>query len=212
PAGEEPVRVLEAVSLEVRAGDSISVAGPSGSGKSTLLNIMGALDRPSSGTVRVAGSELGGMSDEQLAALRSREIGFVFQMHHLLPQCTVVENVLVPTIPLGESAAEGAAGRAAELLERAGLAARAQHRPGQLSGGECQRVAVVRALINRPRLLLADEPTGSLDRTASESLVEMLTDLHGGGETALVVVTHSERVAEGMSRRFRLADGRLEER
>ncbi len=212
PAGGEAVKILEDVSLRLDVGEAVSVVGPSGSGKSTLLNIMGALDRPSSGSVRLGGDEIAGMNDARLALLRNREVGFVFQMHHLLPQCSVLENVLVPTLPRGKSAAGDSAERARELLERAGLAARADYRPGQLSGGECQRVAVVRALINRPRLLLADEPTGSLDRETSDRLVEMLMDLQGGGETAMVVVTHSEEIAGRMSRRFALADGCLEER
>lgn len=211
PSGPEILKVLDDISLEVRAGESIAVTGPSGSGKSTLLNLMGALDRPSSGTVRLSGSNLAGLSDDELAEVRNRRIGFIFQMHHLLPQCTVLENVLIPTVPFGTKESRGdAVERARALLGRVGLEERMSHRPGQLSGGECQRVAAVRALINRPRLLLADEPTGSLDRVSAGDLVGLLTDLHSESGTTLIMVTHSEDLARRMERSFCLVDGRLD--
>jgi lipoprotein-releasing system ATP-binding protein len=210
PSGPAPVRVLEDVSLTVAQGESIAITGPSGSGKSTLLNMMGALDSPSSGVVRLAGTELDGLSDEKLADLRNREIGFVFQMHHLLPQCTVMENVLVPTLPHSPWRGDReAVERAHTLLDRVGLAGRLSHRPGQLSGGECQRVAVVRALINRPKLILADEPTGALDRATAEVLVQLLEELHIEYETTLVMATHSEELARRVGRSMALVDGRL---
>ena len=209
PGGGE-IPVLREISLKVQAGESLVVTGPSGSGKSTLLNIIGALDRPASGTVRFDGQELSDLTERELARLRNRRIGFVFQLHHLLPQCTVLENVLLPTLPLqGESARAGFAERASILLEKVGLAERSHHRPGQLSGGECQRVAVARSLINAPALVLADEPTGSLDGENAEQLAELLVDLNKSEGTTLIVVTHSQELAGRMARRFALRDGRL---
>lgn len=209
PGGGE-IPVLREISLKVQAGESLVVTGPSGSGKSTLLNIIGALDRPASGTVRFDGQELSDLTERELARLRNRRIGFVFQLHHLLPQCTVLENVLLPTLPLqGESARAGFAERASMLLEKVGLAERSHHRPGQLSGGECQRVAVARSLINAPALVLADEPTGSLDGENAEQLAELLVDLNKSEGTTLIVVTHSQELAGRMARRFALRDGRL---
>ena len=209
PGGGE-IPILRQISLKVQAGESLVVTGPSGSGKSTLLNIIGALDRPSSGTVSFDGQELSDLTERELARLRNRRIGFVFQLHHLLPQCTVLENVLLPTLPLqGESARAGFAERASMLLEKVGLAGRSHHRPGQLSGGECQRVSVARSLINAPALVLADEPTGSLDGENAEQLAELLIDLNKSEGTTLIVVTHSEQLAGRMARCFGLRDGRL---
>jgi len=205
-AGEE---VLRGVSLCVREGESVAVVGPSGSGKSTLLNIIGALDRPTSGTVTLDGQDLSGVADRELARIRNRRIGFVFQLHHLLPQCTVLENVLIPTVVADESLRADAPARARRLLQRVGLADRMSHRPGQLSGGERQRVAVVRALINHPALLLADEPTGSLDRARAAELADLLVELNGADGVTLLVVTHSESLAERMGRVLTLADGLL---
>jgi len=206
PGGPD-ARVLDGVDLVVQPGESVSIVGPSGSGKSTLLNIIGALDRPTSGRVRVADCDLSSARERDLAALRNREIGFVFQLHHLLPQCTALENALIPT--LAGSPDPDAESRARALLNRVGLGARLRHRPGQLSGGECQRVALVRALINRPRVLLADEPTGSLDRLAAEGLSELLCELNRETGVTLVVATHSERLAARMGRRLTLRGGRL---
>jgi ABC-type lipoprotein export system ATPase subunit len=209
-AGAEPVRVLREVSLEIQAGESVSIVGPSGSGKSTLLNIIGTLDLPSGGRVELDGHDLVHLQEAELAAVRNRKIGFVFQAHHLLPQCTVLENVLIPT--LADSRKEGrkeAAERGKQLLQRVGLGDRLDHRPGQLSGGERQRVAVVRALINRPKLLLADEPTGALDRASAQALTQLLVELNREQQVTLVVVTHALELARLMKRPLELQDGRL---
>jgi len=209
-----PVRVLDGINLEVQAGESVAILGPSGSGKSTLLNILGALDRPSSGQVFFQGEDLGQWDEKALAAFRHRRLGFVFQAHHLLPQCTVLENVLVPTLAAPQSASErqSALQRSIRLLERVGLGARKDHRQGQLSGGERQRVAVARALINQPQLLLADEPTGALDRAASEALSQLLVELNREEKVTLILVTHAVELAERMRRRCRILDGRLQEK
>jgi ABC-type lipoprotein export system ATPase subunit len=201
--------VLKGVSFSVAAGESVAIAGPSGSGKSTLLNLIGTLDSPTSGKVFFDGKDLTELREIDLAAFRNQEIGFVFQAHHLLPQCNVLENVLVPTLAgRGKGNRESAEARARRLLERVGLADRITHRPGQLSGGECQRVAVVRSLINEPRLLLADEPTGSLDRSMAEELGRLLVELNREEEVTLVVVTHSESLASRMGRTLRLSEGK----
>jgi lipoprotein-releasing system ATP-binding protein len=201
--------VLRGVTLRVDEGDSVAIVGPSGCGKSTLLNIIGTLDSPTSGTVSLGGRDPAGLDEKRLADLRNREIGFVFQMHHLLPQCTVLENVLVPT--LVQDGSGGAMGRAHALLERVGLRDRLEHRPGQLSGGERQRVAVVRALINRPRIILADEPTGALDRGNAAMLGDLLVRVNDEDKMALVVVTHALDLAGRMRRHFTLEDGHLRE-
>ena len=205
-AGAE-TRVLDGVDLRVAPGESLAIVGPSGCGKSTLLNILGTLDRPTSGRVAIEGREVSGLDPSELAGVRARTVGFVFQLHHLLPQCSILENVLVPALAAGGAAA--AEPRARALLERVGLTPRLDHRPGQLSGGECQRAAVVRALINRPRLLLADEPTGSLDRAGAERLADLLRELNREEGVALVAVTHAARLAERMGRVVELRDGRL---
>jgi len=201
--------VLRGVSLQVDPGQSLAVVGPSGSGKSTLLNIIGALDRPTSGTVTLDGQDLSGLGDRELARIRNRRVGFIFQLHHLLPQCTVLENVLIPAVVADEATRADAPARARRLLERVGLADRMTRRPGQLSGGERQRVAVVRALINNPDLLLADEPTGSLDRARADELAEILVRLNRTEGVALLVVTHSESLAQRMGAVLTLADGVL---
>jgi len=206
--GEPPV--LRDVTLRVPAGESVAVVGPSGSGKTTLLNIAGALDRPTEGRVAIDGTDLAGLDETALATLRGRRIGFVFQLHHLLPQCTVLENVLVPTLAAGS--ARGAEGRARGLLDRVGLSHRLDHLPGRLSGGERQRVAVVRALINRPALLLADEPTGALDAASSQHLADLLVELQADQGVAMVVVTHAETLAGRMQRAFELVEGTLRPR
>jgi lipoprotein-releasing system ATP-binding protein len=205
-----PVRVLDGISLTIEQGDSAAIAGPSGSGKSTLLNIIGTLDDPTRGRVFLRGQNLGQLDELQLADLRNRQMGFVFQAHHLLPQCTVLENVLVPTLASPESSQrQSALERARRLLDRVGLGGRIDHRPGQLSGGERQRVAVVRALINQPELLLADEPTGALDRAAAEELAHLLIELNREEQVTLILVTHAPDLAARMKRVFRLQDGRL---
>ena len=206
-AGSPETPVLRGVNLRVDEGDSIAIVGPSGCGKSTLLNIIGTLDSPTSGAVSLGGRDPAAMDEKSLAGLRNSEIGFVFQMHHLLPQCTVFENVLVPTLVHGD--AGGATERAHALLGRVGLQDRLEHRPGQLSGGERQRVAVVRALINRPRLLLADEPTGALDRDNAARLGDLLVRVNDEDKVALIVVTHSLELAGRMRRHFKLEDGAL---
>ncbi|MCZ7644085.1 MAG: ABC transporter ATP-binding protein [Planctomycetota bacterium] len=212
PEGGAPVAVLKEVTLTLNGGESVAIVGPSGSGKSTLLQIVGTLDRASSGRVLLAGRDLAALSEDERARLRNREIGFVFQAHHLLPQCTVLENVLVPTLAEGPGPDAQAEARARDLLERVGLGARLNHRPGQLSGGERQRVAVVRALINQPKLLLADEPTGSLDRATAEGLTDLLADLNRETGVTLIVVTHSAGLAERMGRVLELQDGKLVEK
>jgi len=203
--------VLNDVSLQVAAGESVAITGPSGSGKSTLLNIIGTLDRPTDGRVLLEGRDLAQLDDNELSMIRNRQIGFIFQLHHLLPQYTVLENVLVPT--LANSADRSSRGEseatAQHLLERVGLMHRLSYRPGQLSGGERQRVAVVRALINRPKLLLADEPTGSLDRASAENLVQLLLELNREEGVTLIMVTHSPDLGALMSRILELADGVL---
>jgi lipoprotein-releasing system ATP-binding protein len=208
PTPREPLRVLSGVSLRLRRGENLAIVGPSGSGKSTLLSIIGTLEPPTSGQVRLAGQDPFALDEAALAAFRSREIGFVFQEHHLLPQCTVLENVLVPF--LADGAARPADREQAEkLLTRVGLAERLDHRPAELSGGERQRVAIARALVRGPTLLLADEPTGNLDRTTAQSITELLLELQRGGNTILVVVTHSLALAGALDQRLELDAGRL---
>ena len=213
PDDEEGVCVLKDIDLKVEAGESLVIVGPSGSGKSTLLNIIGALDRPTQGQVLLDGRDLAGLDETELARIRNKQIGFVFQLHHLLPQCTVLENVLIPT--LADSArppAEETRERAERLLDRVGLKDFLLHRPGELSGGQRQRVAVVRSLINRPRLLLADEPTGSLDSDGSENIGELLIELNRSEKVTLIVVTHSLRLAEQVGQVMELNDGLLKSR
>ncbi len=211
PPGKEPLTVLDGVSVQVGQGETVAVVGPSGSGKSTLLNIIGALDSPTSGAVLFDGRDMAGMSENSLARIRNTEIGFVFQLHHLLPQCTAIENVLIPTIVNKDSGGyDDIRHRAEELLGLVGLGNRRDYYPASLSGGERQRVAVVRALINGPKMLLADEPTGSLDHASAESLGRLLLDINASGKTALIVVTHSIALAERMDTVYRLRDGRLE--
>lgn len=205
PAG--PLPVLDGVDFTLRAGEAAAVTGPSGCGKSTLLQLMGTLDRPDAGQVLFDGADTAGLSPDALAGLRNRTIGFVFQFHHLLPQCTVLENALVPVLERARAAEARA--RALALLDRVGLAGRADHRPGELSGGERQRAAVVRALVNRPRLLLADEPTGALNEEAAESLADLLVGLQRDEGLALVVVTHAPAVARRFGAQWTLHNGKL---
>ena len=205
PSG--PLDVLRGVSLSVAEGESLAVLGPSGSGKSTLLNLMGALDVPTSGQVRFEGRDVAAATEDARARLRNARIGFVFQSHHLLVQLTVWENLLVPALVRGVT--DEVEARARLLIERVGLGARLDHMPGALSGGERQRVAVVRALINAPGLVLADEPTGSLDRATAAELSSLLVDIHREEGVALVTVTHSEALADRMGRVLVLRDGKL---
>ena len=207
PTRGGPLTVLRGVNLALQPGESLAVMGPSGSGKSTLLHVLGTLDRPTSGTVRLGGQDPFALSEKELADFRNRHIGFVFQDHHLLPQCSVLENVLIPTLVGKDGQAEG---WARELLGRVGLAERLDHRPAELSGGERQRVAIARALVRRPQLLLADEPTGNLDRRTAETVAELLLELHRQERTILVVVTHSAELARRFPRRAEMLDGTLE--
>ena len=206
PAGA--LSVLSDVSFSLEAGDAAAIMGPSGSGKSSLLYILGALEPPSSGTVTLDGQNPFHLSADGLAAFRNRSVGFVFQDHCLLPQCTVLENVLIPTLVGNDDAAD--AKRARVLVERVGLAARIDHRPGELSGGERQRVAIARALVRAPRLLLCDEPTGNLDRASADQIAALLLDLHRRQQGVLIVVTHSAQLAARCPIRFELEDRRLQ--
>lgn len=200
--------VLRGVELDVKAGESVAIVGPSGSGKTTLLQLLGALDVPDAGTITIAGQELTALNEKDRSALRNHQFGFVFQLHHLLPQLTVLENVLVPVWATGD--AQIRTDRACDLLERVGLNDRLGHRPGQLSGGERQRVALVRALILKPALLLADEPTGSLDHTGAAALGDLLLDLNRDEGVTLITVTHARELAARHSRRLVLQDGVLQ--
>jgi lipoprotein-releasing system ATP-binding protein len=205
PAG--PLQVLADVSFALGRAESAVVMGPSGSGKSSLLYILGGLEAPTSGTVRVAGQNPYELTPDALAAFRNRQVGFVFQDHCLLPQCTVLENVLVPTL-VGDPDAS-AAERARTLLDQVGLGSRLDHRPAALSGGEKQRVAIARALIRQPQVVLCDEPTGNLDADSAERVGELLLTLHRQQQTVLLVVTHSEALAQRFERRWRIERGRL---
>jgi lipoprotein-releasing system ATP-binding protein len=211
PGSDQKVRVLDDVSLTVAAGESVAIVGPSGCGKSTLLNLLGTLDEPDAGEVLYEGKSLKGASAEALAAFRSRELGFVFQLHHLLPQCTVLENVLLPTLAVKGGDATAAKAHAVHLLTTVGLGERLTWKPAQLSGGERQRVAVVRALINKPRLILADEPTGALDESHAATLTDLLLSLQKETGVALVLVTHHPAQAARMGRVLTLQAGRLVE-
>jgi len=210
PTRSGPLPVLRDLTLKVEKGEALAVMGPSGSGKSTLLHILGTLDPPTSGTVLLDGKDPFVLSEPELADFRNRSIGFVFQDHHLLPQCSVLENVLIPTLVSKDNASETETW-ARQLLERVGLSGRLDHRPAELCGGERQRVALARALIHRPSLLLADEPTGNLDRRSAQAVGQLLLDLHRQEQTILVVVTHSAHLAERFARRFTITEGRLVE-
>ena len=209
PTPRGPLRILRGISLQLKRGDALSIMGPSGGGKSTLLFLLGALDRPSSGTVTLDARDPFVLDDKQLARFRNESVGFVFQDHCLLPQCTVLENVLTPTLvaPSGDHRS-----RAEALLEQVGLAERLTHRPAELSGGEKQRVAIARALVRDPTLLLCDEPTGNLDGESAESVASLLLDLDRRGERILVVVTHSAELANRFPKRMELSSGGLHSR
>jgi lipoprotein-releasing system ATP-binding protein len=210
PTPQGPLAILSDVSLTLKRGDAVSIMGPSGSGKSTLLYIVGALERPTRGSVTLDGQDPFSLREKDLAAFRNERVGFVFQDHCLLPQCNVIENVLAPTLVSRNG--DDASGRARELLEQVGLSERTSHRPAELSGGEKQRVSLARALIRRPSLLLCDEPTGNLDARAAESVASLLFELHGRQETILVVVTHSAELAARFPLRYELVGQRLRPR
>ena len=202
--------VLSDINLSVGKGDALSIVGPSGSGKSTLLNIIGTLDLPTSGIVRIVDNEINQYTQNQLAEIRNSKIGFIFQSHHLLPQLNLLENVLLPTLPLKDkSKKKQALERAINLLEYVGLSDHISQFPGQLSGGECQRAAVVRAIINEPELILADEPTGSLDKEAAEKIGELLSKINKEQNVALIVVTHSIQLANKIGNIYNLSDGKM---
>lgn len=207
PTPRGPLTIVSDVSLSLSRGDAVSIMGPSGSGKSTLLYIIGALEPPTSGIVTLDGQNPFQLKEKELAAFRNRSIGFVFQDHCLLPQCSVIENVLTPTIVSNSNGHEP--DRARQLLTEVGLKERLDHRPGELSGGEKQRVALARALIMKPQLLLCDEPTGNLDHKSAEVVASMLLDLHQQQETILIVVTHNPELAARFPLRYELIDSRL---
>jgi lipoprotein-releasing system ATP-binding protein len=208
PTRGEGLTVLRGVSLACELGENLAILGPSGSGKSTLLHILGTLDRPTAGTVTLGGEDPFQLSEAGVASFRNRHVGFVFQDHHLLPQLSVLENVLIPTLAEGRPD-EATVARARDLLARVGLSERLEHRPAELSGGERQRVGVARALIRQPKLILADEPTGNLDRTNALAIGRLLVDLQREEQAILVVVTHSPDLAQLLQRRYELDDGRL---
>ena len=204
----DTLEVLKGVSLTVDKGEILTIVGPSGAGKSTLLHIMGTLDRPDSGEVAYEGTDVMKLPDSRLAAFRNRNIGFVFQFHQLLPEFTLVENVAMPAL-IGGAAHRDAIGRAEALLDRLGLGDRAGHRPSELSGGECQRAAVARALVNSPRVVLADEPSGSLDSANRASLHRLFFELRDELGATFVIVTHDEGLAADSDAVIRMADGRI---
>ncbi len=209
PGSLKKREVLNEISLKVDSGESLSVIGPSGSGKSTLLNILGTLDMPTSGMVKLNDKNILNYSESQLAEIRNQHIGFIFQMHHLLPQLTLLENVLLPTIASNSNNDKAGLERAKELLESVNLHDKIKQYPSQLSGGECQRATVVRALINQPGLILADEPTGSLDEDSAEQLGELLSKINKEQNVAMIVVTHSMELAKKMNKMYKLNHGKL---
>jgi lipoprotein-releasing system ATP-binding protein len=209
PAVPAPLRVLKGINFSLDAGQSAAIIGPSGCGKSTLLNLIGALDQPDAGSVHISGQDLSTLNVKELAQLRNQELGFVFQQHHLLPQCTVMENILIPVLTQDREAQEQAHDRARALLDKLGLLPRAHHRPGELSGGECQRTAVARAVINNPALLLADEPTGALNEEAAEELAALLLSLRDEQNMAVIIVTHAQSIARRFGSIYTLNRGQL---
>jgi lipoprotein-releasing system ATP-binding protein len=206
--GSAKVEVVKGIDLTVEAGDTVALVGPSGAGKSTLLHIMGTIDRPTTGEVLFDGKDIFALSDQPLASFRNRSIGFVFQFHHLLPEFTALENVMMPLL-IGGTKKSQAEERSRSLLDDVGLSHRITHRPGELSGGEQQRVAIARALVRSPRLLLADEPTGNLDMKTSEEVHALLYSIQQQTGISLVIVTHNEKLAAGMGRTVRIVDGRI---
>lgn len=208
PLGQEIVKVLKGIDLDIEKGDYVALMGPSGSGKSTLMNLLGCLDTPTAGTYELNGEDVSNMTDDELAEIRNKEIGFVFQTFNLLPRTTALENVALPMIYAGAS--KGARNqRASEVLTDVGLADRMDHKPNQLSGGQRQRVAVGRALVNKPSIILADEPTGNLDSTTSLEIMNLFDEIHANGNT-VIIVTHEEDIAAHAHRVIRLKDGMVE--
>jgi len=208
--GQLNVNVLNQLRLEVLEGQSVSIIGSSGSGKSTLMHILGGLDKPTSGSVVLMGQDLSQLGQKQLGLLRNQYLGFVYQFHHLLPEFSALENVMMPLL-IGKMKKAEAEQRAVEMLEKAGLKKRIQHRPSELSGGESQRAAIARALVTRPKCLLADEPTGNLDRKNAQNVLDMMLDLKSELNTSLIVVTHDDELAVRFERVMLMHDGRLEE-
>lgn len=208
PKGDTRLEVLKGVSLDVNAGEMLAVVGPSGSGKSTLLYVMGALERPCRGTVRFNGQDVFRLSEQEVAAFRNRHVGFVFQFHHLLPELTALENVMLPALIARRTGGEILT-EATQLFKMMDLAERMDHRPGELSGGEQQRVAIARALMNHPDMVLADEPTGNLDRQSGEVILALLRGLNQERKQTFIVVTHNETFANALDRTVRLIDGKL---
>ncbi len=208
PMGNEVVKVLKGIDLEIERGEYVALMGPSGSGKSTLMNLLGCLDTPTSGSYELNGKDVSNMTDDDLAEIRNKEIGFVFQTFNLLPRTTALENVALPMIYAGASKKERTA-RAKEVLTQVGLADRMDHKPNQLSGGQRQRVAVGRALVNSPSIILADEPTGNLDSKTSVEIMSLFNKIHAAGNT-VILVTHEEDIAENAHRIIRLRDGIIE--
>lgn len=206
--GDQQLQILRDINFSVRRGERVAIIGSSGAGKSTLLHLLGGLDRPSAGEVRVDGNNLTRLKDADRGRLRNRMLGFIYQFHHLLPEFTALENVSIPLLIRGERPLE-ATRQAMELLERVGLGGRLQHKPSELSGGERQRTAVARALITRPKCVLADEPTGNLDHYSAEQVFELMVDLNQSLGTSLVIVTHDQELAARLDRIWRLADGEL---
>ncbi|WP_432409959.1 ABC transporter ATP-binding protein [Rasiella sp. SM2506] len=208
PLGQEIVHVLKGIDLDIEKGDYVALMGPSGSGKSTLMNLLGCLDTPTSGSYELNGTDVSNLTDDQLAEIRNKEIGFVFQTFNLLPRTTALENVALPMVYAGASKAERTK-RAEQVLHDVGLGDRMDHRPNQLSGGQRQRVAVGRALVNHPSIILADEPTGNLDSKTSVEIMKLFQEIHDAGNT-VIIVTHEEEIAEHAHRVIRLRDGVVE--
>ncbi|MFT4698330.1 MAG: putative ABC transport system ATP-binding protein [Flavobacteriaceae bacterium] len=208
PLGQEVVKVLKGIDLDIERGEYVALMGPSGSGKSTLMNLLGCLDTPTGGTYELNGNDVSNMTDDELAEIRNKEIGFIFQTFNLLPRTTALENVALPMVYAGASKSDRIA-RAEEVLADVGLADRMDHKPNQLSGGQRQRVAVGRALVNKPSIILADEPTGNLDSTTSSEIMTLFHEIHEKGNT-VIVVTHEEEIAAHAHRIIRLRDGMIE--